>query len=75
MTFWEVLVNIIIFCWFARVTLGAAYGIYLLRKWNYTTVGWGFIDCFVAGPAFWIGWLIGTGLRWLSKKVFKRFYK
>ena len=75
MTFWEVLVNFIIFCWCVRITVGAVYGIHIFRKQGYSTSGWDLIDNFIAGPAFWIGWLAGTALRKLSKKIIKRVYK
>jgi hypothetical protein len=75
MTFWEVLVKFIVICWCTRVTFGAVYGIHMFRKQGYSTSDWDLMDNFIAGPAFWIGWLAGTILRWLSKKIFKRFYK
>ena len=62
---WNNIFVILLWMWVVRFILGAAYGIYLMRKSHPNT--WIFQDQIIAGLPFWIGWYIGTGTRRLVR--------
>lgn len=72
---WEAIFDIIFYMWLGRVVIGAVWGIAKFRATFYDVSHWDWRDAFIAGPAFWIGWAIGTGLRHLAQWLRKKWYE
>jgi len=58
---------VLVWLWIARFVVGAAYGIILMRKSSPGT--WDWQDQYIAGLPFWIGYGIGSGIKWITKKL------
>ncbi len=69
----KLVIDIILFLFIGRIVVGAAWGIAKYRATFYDVAHWDWRDAFIAGPAFWIGWATGTGLRYIIIRVRAKF--
>ena len=75
---WDTIFTVLFFAYMGRIVVGAVWGILTMRATFWSTMNWDWKDAFIAGPAFWIGWAIGVGLRklipWVHKKIMFTFF-
>jgi len=59
---------IVILLWLitAKWTVGAGYGIYLLRN---NPGPWDWKDTWMVGPLFWAGYGLGRGVKWCMTRI------